>query len=71
VAHRGTGAGVTGGDLDVAEVDARVGHGGDEGVAERGRVCPGGLDAGGVGTLAQPTGREEGVEAGSAGIIMS
>jgi hypothetical protein len=33
VAHGGAWVGVAGGDLDVAEVDADVEHGGDEGVA--------------------------------------
>ena len=47
---------MTGGDLDIPEVDACVEHCGDEGVAEHVRVCPSGLDAGGFGKLAQPTG---------------
>jgi hypothetical protein len=35
VAHGGAGVGVAGGDLDVAEVDAGVEHGGDVGVSEQ------------------------------------
>ena len=38
VAHRGSWVGVAGGDLDVAEVDAGVEHGGDEGVPQHVRV---------------------------------
>ena len=41
VAHGGARVGVTGGDLDVAEVDAGVEHRGDEGVAEHVWVHPG------------------------------
>jgi hypothetical protein len=51
--HRGARVGVAGGDLDIAQVDACVEHGGDERVAEHVRVCPGGLDAGGCGEPAQ------------------
>ena len=40
VAHGGAGVGVAGGDLDVAEVDAGVEHGGDVGVAEHVGVHP-------------------------------
>ena len=47
VAHGGAGVGVAGGDLDVAEVDAGVEHGGHIGVAEHVGVHPGHRDAGG------------------------
>ena len=38
VAHGGSGVGVAGGDLNVAQVDAGVEHRGHEGVAEHVRV---------------------------------
>ena len=57
VAHRGAGVGVAGGDLDIAQVDACAYlHGDDEHVAEHVRVCPGDLDAGGLGESAQAAG---------------
>jgi hypothetical protein len=56
VAHGGARVGVAGGDLDGAQVDACVGHGGDEGVAEHVQVCPGEVDAGGFGEPAQAAG---------------
>ena len=40
VAHGGARVGVAGGDLHVAKVDARVEHGGDEGMAQHVRVHP-------------------------------
>jgi hypothetical protein len=45
VPHRGARVGVTGGDLDVAQVGASVKHGRD-GVAQHVRVCPDDLDVG-------------------------
>ena len=56
VAHRGARVGVTGSDLDMAQVDACVEHSGDEGVAEHVRVCPGGLDARACGEPSQAAG---------------
>jgi len=53
VAHGGAGVGMACGDLDVAEVDAGVEHGGDVGVTEHVRMHPWGGDAGGVSELAQ------------------
>ena len=53
VAHGGAGVGVACGDLDVAEVDSGVEHGGDVGVAKHVRVHPRGGDAGGLGEVTQ------------------
>jgi hypothetical protein len=47
---------VPGGDLDVAQVDAGVGHGCDEGVPEHMRMCPGEPDSGCSGEPPEPPG---------------
>ena len=39
VAHRGARVGVTGGDLDIPQVDACIEHGGDERMPEHVRMC--------------------------------
>ena len=49
VLHRGARIGVPGGDLHVAQVSASVEHGRDVRMAEHVRVCPGDVDAGGLG----------------------
>src|SRR5215469_16888284 len=56
IPHRGSRIGVAGGDLDVAQVHARVEHGGDEGVAEHVRVRPGDRHASGLGEAPQAAG---------------
>src|SRR3954453_11803880 len=56
VAHGGPWVGVPGRDLDVAEVDAGVAHGGDEDVPQHVRVHPGQRDAGLLGEPPQPGG---------------
>jgi len=56
VPHRGSRVGVPGGDLHVAQVNTGIEHGRDESVAEHVRVCPGDLDAGGLGEVAQAAG---------------
>jgi hypothetical protein len=48
---------VAGGDLHVAEADAGVAHGYDEGVAQHVRVRPWHLDSGGRGQALEPAGR--------------
>src|SRR5581483_4625766 len=68
VAHRGAGIGVTGGDLDIAQVDARVEHGGNECVAQHVRVCPASLDAGGCCELSQAAGGGVPVHPGAAAV---
>jgi hypothetical protein len=55
IPHRGARVGMTSRDLDVAQVDARVEHGRDEGMTEHMRVRPGDPDAGG-GWRAGPSG---------------
>jgi hypothetical protein len=45
VSHGGARVGVAGGDLDIAQVDASVEHGGDKSVPQHMRMCPGDLDA--------------------------
>ena len=57
VAHGGSWVGVAGGDLYVAQVDAGVEHGSDEGVPEHERVRPRQLDPGVVGDWAGTWGR--------------
>jgi hypothetical protein len=47
---------VTGGDLDVAQVHARVQHGRDEGMAEHVRVRPGNPHARSVSQAPEPAG---------------
>jgi hypothetical protein len=64
VAHCGARVGVAGGDLDVPEVDAGVGHGRDIGM----RVRPGDLDAGGPGELAEAAGCGVPVHRGAAAV---
>src|SRR4051812_27514890 len=56
VAHGGAWVDVPGGDLYVAQVDADVEHGGDEGVPEHVWVHPRQLDAGLFGDPAEPAG---------------
>jgi hypothetical protein len=68
VAHRGARVGVAGSDLDIAQVDARVEHGGDERVAEHVRVCPGDGHAGGRGEAAQAAGGRVPVHPGAAAV---
>jgi hypothetical protein len=55
LAHGGAGVGVPGGDLYVAQVDAGVEHGGDEGVSQHVWVDARQLDAGPFGEAAKPT----------------
>ena len=66
VAHGGAGVGVAGGDLDVAQVDAGVEHGGDEGVAQHVRVHPRQPDPGLVGEGVQASGGGVPVHPGAA-----
>ena len=47
---------MTGGDLDVAEIDAGIEHRGDERVAQHVRVGPGYLNNGGLGEPVQAAG---------------
>src|SRR5690242_14562815 len=56
VAHGGSRVGVPGSDLDVAEVDAGIEHGRDEGMPEHMRMGPGDLDAGGLSEVVQAAG---------------
>jgi hypothetical protein len=51
--HRRPGVSVTGGDLYIAEVSVGVEHGRDVRVAKHMRMCPGDLDAGGLGEPVQ------------------
>jgi hypothetical protein len=53
VAHGGARVGVSGGDLHVAQVDAGVEHGGDEGVPEHVWVHPGDPHAPDVGEMSE------------------
>jgi hypothetical protein len=57
VAHRGLGLGVPGGDLQVAEADAGVQHGRDEGMTQHMGMHLWHLDPGGLGQLPEPAGR--------------
>ncbi len=66
VAHGGARVGVEGGDLDVAQVDAGVEHGGDEGVSQHVRVHPGQPDASLAGEGVQPPGGGVPVHSGAA-----
>jgi hypothetical protein len=59
---------VAGGDLDVAEVDAGIEHGRDEGVAEHVRVRPGHLDPGRLGEVVQAAGGRVPVHPGAAAV---
>jgi hypothetical protein len=52
----GAWVGVAGSDLDVAQVDTGLEHGGDEGVAQRVQVHAGQVDAGALGEPAQASG---------------
>jgi hypothetical protein len=56
VAHGGSRIGVAGGDLHVAQADAGVEHGGDEGVAQHVRVHPGHPDPGDSGEVFESAG---------------
>jgi hypothetical protein len=56
VAHGGARVSVAGGDLNVAQADAGVEHGGDEGVAQHVGVHLRRADAGGVGQVFEPAG---------------
>ena len=67
MAHRGARVGVSGGDLH-AQVSATVEHGRDERVTEDMRVCPGDLDAGGFGEVAQAAGGSVPVHPGAASV---
>ena len=66
-AHCGSRVSVTGGDLDISEVNAGVEHGRDESTAEHMRVRPGGMDASGYGELAQAAAGTAGRRTCSAG----
>ena len=68
VAHGGAGVGVSGGDLDVAQVDAGVEHGGDVGVAQHVGVHAWESYAGGVGEVAQASGGGVSVQAAPGGV---
>ena len=57
-----------GGDLDVAEADAGIQHGGDEGMSEHVGVHPGHPDPGGLGQVLEPTGRGVPVHPGTQGV---
>jgi hypothetical protein len=59
---------VAGGDLDVAEVDAGVEHGRDEGMPEHMRVGPGDLDARRPGELVQAAGGGVPVDPGATAV---
>nr|WP_306208683.1 hypothetical protein [Actinoplanes sp. RD1] len=59
---------MAGGDLDVAEADAGVEHGGHEGVAQHVRVHLGHADAGGGGEVLEPAGRGVPVHPGADGV---
>jgi hypothetical protein len=59
---------VTGGDLDIPEVDAGVEHGRDRGVAEHMGVRPGDPDAGAPGELVQAAGGRVPVHPGAAAV---
>ena len=58
VTHGGAGVSVTGGDLDVAEVDAGVEHRGDEGVAQHVRVHARHIQSGLLGQVLETPGRD-------------
>ena len=68
IPDRGAGVGVTGSDLHVAQVSASAGTGRDKRVAEHVRVCPGDLDAGGLGEVPQAAGGRVPVQPGAAGV---
>ena len=68
IAHRGSGVGVAGGDLDVAEVDAGIEHGGDGGVAEHVRMDRRHPHTGGLSEDAKPTGGGVPVHASATGV---
>jgi hypothetical protein len=59
---------VTGGNLDIAQVDAGIEHGRHEGVTEHVRVCPGDLEAGGRGEVPQAAGGGVPVHPGAAAV---
>ena len=67
VAHGGAGVGVACRDLDVAEVDAGVEHGCDEGVPAHVGVHPGDGDAGLLGQPPQPAGGAVSVHSATSG----
>jgi hypothetical protein len=56
ITHRGSWIGRAGSDLDVAQVNSGVEHGGDEGMAEHVRVWPGDPHPSGTGQAPQPAG---------------
>ena len=68
IPHSGARVGVTGRDLDIPEVDASIEHGRDEGMAGHVRVCPGDLNAGGFGEVAQAAGGCVPVHTGAAAV---
>jgi hypothetical protein len=68
VTHRGARVGVAGGDLDVPEVQTRVEHGHDEGVAEHVRVRPGDPHASRFGQAPQAAGGGVAVHPGAAAV---
>ena len=68
VAHGGSGVGVAGGDLDVAEVDAGVEHCGDVGVAEHVRMQRRHPHPGCLGEVAEAAGGRVPVHPLSAGV---
>ncbi len=68
IPHSGARVGVPGGDLDVPKVNASVEHGRDERVSEHVRVCPGDVDAGGSGEVAQAAGGRVPVQPGASAV---
>jgi hypothetical protein len=66
IPHRGARIGVTGSDLRVAQVNASVKHCRDISVAQR--MCPGGLDASGLGEVLQAAGGRVPVHPGAAAV---
>ena len=68
VAHGGAGVGVTGSNLDVAQISASVETGRDVGVTEHMRICPGDPDGDGFGEPVQAAGGRVPVHPGTAGI---
>jgi hypothetical protein len=68
IAHRGARVGVAGGDLDVAQVNPGVEHGGDEGMAQYVRMRPGDPHPGGFGEPPQAAGCGVAVHPGAAAV---
>ena len=56
------------GDLHVAQVNASIKHGRDISVAQHMRMCPGDLDASGLGEVLQPAGGRGPVHPGAAAV---